>query len=124
MALNLRAEPVPVQLNADGVALVGGTRVTLDTVVYAFNDGLSAEEIVQQYPVLKLADVYAVIAYYLRARVEVEDYLRQREQLAATVRQQNEARFNPIGVRARLLSRRRGRSGLMGNGRHVWPLYK
>jgi uncharacterized protein (DUF433 family) len=48
MALNLRAEPVPVEIDADGAARVGGTRVTLDTVVNAFNNGATAEEIVQQ----------------------------------------------------------------------------
>ncbi|MEP0758427.1 DUF433 domain-containing protein [Trichocoleus sp. DQ-A2] len=43
---------------------MGGTRVTLDTVVAAFNSGATAEEIVFQYPSLQLANIYAVISYY------------------------------------------------------------
>jgi uncharacterized protein (DUF433 family) len=106
MELEITAPPLPLQTDVDGVVRVGGTRVTLDTVVAAFNDGATAEEIVHQYPSLHLADVYAVIGYYLRQRSEVEAYLRQRQQQADGIRQQNEARFDPHGVRDRLLARR------------------
>lgn len=106
MTLAALSEPVPLTTDADGVVRVGNTRVTLDTVVSAFQDGATAEEIVQQYPSLQLADVYAVIGYYLRRQHEVEAYLQQRQQFASAVRKQNEARFDPTGVRARLLARR------------------
>ena len=89
----------------DGVVRVGGTRVTLDTLVAAFADGLTPEEIVYEYPSLPLAEVYAVLGYYLRHRAEVETYLHQRRGQAEAVRQQNEAHFNPQGIRARLLAR-------------------
>jgi len=85
---------------------VGETRVTLDTVIAAFEEGATAEEIVYQYPSLDLADVYAVLSYYLQQRDEVEAYLRQRRRQAAAVRRQNEARFDPHGIRDRLLARR------------------
>jgi len=88
------------------VVRVGGIRVTLDTVVGAFNDGATAEEIAQQYPSLQLADVYAVISHYLRNRSEVEKYLRKRQKQAEDIRKQNEARFDPSGIRERLLARR------------------
>jgi len=61
--LMIAAEPAPLEADADGVVRVGGTRVTLDTMVAAFKDGATAEEIVYQYPSLSLAEVYAVIAY-------------------------------------------------------------
>jgi len=61
-------EVVPIETDADGVIRVGKTRVTLDTLITAFNDGATAEEIAQQYPAVSLADVYAVIAYYLKRR--------------------------------------------------------
>ena len=99
-------ERIPVQTDADGVVRIGGTRVTLDTVVGAFEAGATAEEIVQQYPSVALADAYAVIAYYLRHRVEVAAYLDRRRQDAAGVRHENERRFDPSGVRDRLLARR------------------
>jgi hypothetical protein len=86
---------------------VGGTRVTLDTVIAAFNNGATAEEIAQQYPSLTLADVYSVIAYYLRHQTDVQTYLADRQQHAANVRQELERRFDPSGVRDRLLARRR-----------------
>lgn len=107
MPLTFAADVVPLETDADGVVRVGKTRVTLDTVIAAFNEGATAEEIVQQYPSLSLADVYQVIGYYLRRTAEVEAYLRQRRAEAESVRRQNESRLDPQGVRDRLLSRRR-----------------
>jgi uncharacterized protein (DUF433 family) len=104
MAVTVQA--VPLEADRDGVLRVGGTRVMLDTVVDAFCEGATPEEIVQQYPSLSLADVYAVIGYYLQQQPEVEAYLRQRRQRAASVREQNEARYDPQGIRDRLLARR------------------
>ncbi len=106
MSISINTELVPLLTDKDGVVRVGGTRVTLDTVVAAFNDGATAEEIVQQYPSLQLADVYAVISHYLRNRSEVEKYLRKRQKQAEEIRKQNEARFDPSGIRERLLARR------------------
>lgn len=106
MALSLAAEPVPLLLDTDGVVRVGGTRVTLDTVVAAFRDGATAEEIVQQYPSLDLGDIYAALAYYLRHRPEVEAYLEARRRQGEVVRADNEARLDPRGLRDRLLARR------------------
>lgn len=106
MTLTIAAEPAPLRVNADGVVLVGKTRVTLDTVVAVFIEGATAEEIVQQYPSLELADVYSVIGYYLRHKAEVDIYLQKRQKHAAEVRAENERRFNPVGIRDRLLARR------------------
>jgi uncharacterized protein (DUF433 family) len=99
-------EVIPLEVDPDGTVRVGKTRVTLDTVIAAFTEGATAEEIVQQYPSLQLADVYHVIGYYLRRPSEVDAYLQQRRAQADAVRQQNEARFDPQGVRDRLLARR------------------
>jgi uncharacterized protein (DUF433 family) len=106
MALPTQAEITSVKSDAHGVARVGGTRVTLDTVVHAFNQGATAEEIVQQYPALNLADVYGAIAYYLHVRTDVDAYLEQRQQQARRIRQENEARFATAGIRERLLARK------------------
>jgi uncharacterized protein (DUF433 family) len=111
MSLMIEAPPVPLRTDAQGVLRVGQTRVPLDTVVYAFNQGASPEEIVMSYPTLKLADVYAVINYYLYNRDQVDVYIRQREAEAERVRAENEARFPSAGIRARLLARRHGREG-------------
>ena len=50
-SLVIAAEPIPLEADSDGVVRVGGTRVTLGTVVAAFQEGATAEEIVFQYPV-------------------------------------------------------------------------
>lgn len=105
MPMVLTAEPLPLVADADGVVRVAKTRVTLDTVVAAFQDGLTAEEITEQYSSLPLSQVYAVIGYYLDHQVEVDAYLAARERRASDVRQANERLFNPTGVRARLLAR-------------------
>ncbi len=106
MTFSIATEPIPLAEDSDGVVRVSGTRVTLDTVVTAFNEGATAEEIVYQYPSLPLADVYAVISYYLRQRANVEAYMHKRQQLGAEMRKQNEARFSPQGIRERLMARR------------------
>ena len=108
MSLVLTAEPLPLVADADGVVRVAKTRVTLDTIVAAFNDGLTAEEVSEQYPSLQLGEVYAVIGYYLRHQAEVHAYLEARARDADDVRQENERRFSPVGVRSRLVARRKG----------------
>ncbi|MEN3335505.1 MAG: hypothetical protein V7641_4870 [Blastocatellia bacterium] len=86
MVLPIEIEKIPIEIDNDGVMRVGGTRITLDTIVAAFNEGATAEEIVQQYSSLDLADVYSVIGYYLRQQQGVEDYLRRRQQQASEIR--------------------------------------
>lgn len=107
MALAIHTEPIPLATNSDGVVCVAGTRITLDTIVAAFNEGATAEEIVQQYPSLYLADVYSVISYYLRDRATVDEYLQQRQLEGNTLRKQNQARFDSRGIRDRLIARRK-----------------
>ncbi len=106
MTLAIVADPAPLRVDPDGVVRVGETRVTLDTVVAVFRQGATAEEIVHKYPSLKLADVYATIAFYLNHQQEVEAYLEQRQQKAQEVRQMNQTRFDPQGLRDRLFARK------------------
>ncbi|HEX2172279.1 MAG TPA: DUF433 domain-containing protein [Dehalococcoidia bacterium] len=106
MALTIEAVTTPLTLDSDGVARVGGTRVTHDTVVSAYDEGATPEEIVAQYAPLDLADVYAVISFYLRHRTEVDAYLRRQAEWAAEVRHLNEARSGQHGLREHLLTRR------------------
>ncbi|MEW6405687.1 MAG: DUF433 domain-containing protein [Chloroflexota bacterium] len=108
MTLVIETQPLPLMLDDDGVVRVSGTRVTLDTIIYAFLDGATAEEIAQQYPSLSLPDVYSVLGYYLNQTAKVNRYLQRREEFTKNVKQQNESRFDPTGVRERLLARRTG----------------
>ena len=106
MTLTIVAEPAPLNANEDGVILVGKTRVTLDTVIAVFRQGATAEETVYRYPSLNLADVYATIAFYLKHESEVAAYLQQRRQQSQEIRAMNQAKFDPQGLRDRLLARR------------------
>ena len=63
----------------DGGYWIAGTRVSLDSVVYTFLEGLSAESIVDSYETVTLEQVYGAIAYYLGHRTEIDDYLKQSE---------------------------------------------
>lgn len=106
MTLAILVEPTPLEVDAHGVVRVGQTRVTLDTVVTAFLEGATAEEIGEQYTSLQLSDIYSVLGYYLRHKAEVDAYLLERQRQAAVIRQEAEQRFNPVGIRDRLLARR------------------
>jgi uncharacterized protein (DUF433 family) len=108
MTMVVAAETPPLSADASGVFRVGSSRVTLDSIVSAFRDGATAEEIAGQYPAISLGQVYAVIAYYLAHTAEVDEYLRAREQRSAEVRQANERLFDPTGIRARLMARQTG----------------
>ncbi len=106
MSLIVSADPLPLVTDVDGVIRVGRTRVPLDTVVVVFDLGASPEEIVQQFPSLELADVYAVVGYYLRHRDEVGAYMRERQERGTATRQATELRYDAARIRTRLLQRR------------------
>ncbi len=101
-----QTERIPLAEDGSGVIHVAGTRVTLDALAEAFHEGATAEEMAQQYPSLSLADVYSVLSYLLRHQSEVAAYLETRTAQRKTIRLENEGRFNPQGVRTRLLARR------------------
>ena len=107
MSFPLQADSPPLREDADGALRVGDSRVLLELVIRAFQDGATPEVIVQRYSTLNLSNVYAVIAYYLRHPHEVDEYLAQREQKAEIVRQQVESRQGDLSeIRARLAARR------------------
>jgi len=98
-------ETIPLEVGVDGVVRISKTRVTLDTIIAAFTEGATAEEIAQQYPPVPLADVYSVLGYYLRRPSEIQSYLDGRRAEAERVRMENESRSDPAGVRQRLAAR-------------------
>ena len=105
MNLAMVAEKIPIETDTDGVVRVGKTRVTIDILVEAFNGGSTAEEIIYQFPVLNLADVYAVITYYLRNRDSVESYLNKRKQISEQIKRRNLEFKKTEEIRNRLLAR-------------------
>ena len=77
----MNSAPFPLDTGSDGVIRVRGTRITLDTVWAAFNEGATAEEIVQQYPSLSLADTYQAIGDCLRHTAVLDAYLAKRSEI-------------------------------------------
>jgi uncharacterized protein (DUF433 family) len=107
VAFTVQAESPPLREDASGALRVGASRVLLELVIRAFQDGATPEAIVQRYSTLALPDVYAVIAYYLRHRSEVEGYLARREQKAQEVGQRIDSHHGDLSeIRARLLAQR------------------
>ena len=105
MSLTIQTEVPPLRPDASGALRVGHSRVLVELVIRAFQDGATPEAIVQRYPTTTLADVYGVIAYYLRHRAEIEEYLAERERLAGEVRQRVEGRQGDLAeIRRRLLA--------------------
>lgn len=85
------AVKIPLAADADGVIRVSNTRVPLETLIAAYKQGDSPEQIVEDFDVLNLADVYAVITYYLQHQADVEDYIRQQDEKSAQIRREIEA---------------------------------
>ncbi len=106
MSIAVKTQPLLLRADERGVLRIGDTRVRLDTVVTAWKHGDSPEQIVENFDVLDLADVYAVISHYLHHRPEVEKYLEENRQEAERLRSENEHRFPQAGIRERLLARR------------------
>ena len=104
-------EPVSVPLREDpaGVLRIGDSRVLLEVVVHAFRCGATPETIVQSYDTLNLADVYAVLAYCLTHREQVDEYMRRCNSEASHVRERvQRAQRDNSGVRERLMKRAKG----------------
>jgi uncharacterized protein (DUF433 family) len=115
----LTALDVPLRMDETGTIRIGRTRVILDLVVAAFKEGDTPEQIIERYDSLKLAEVYAVIAYYLAHQPELDTYLKQRREAAEALRQEiesNQAMPNAV----RQCGRGSKRSGVI-RARHDSP---
>lgn len=90
----------------DGGWRVGQSRVSLDSVIHGYWEGLSPEAIVDEFPSLTAAEVYGAIAWYLSHRAEVDRHLEQQAVRWQQVREHSEANSGP------LLNRIRAQRGL------------
>jgi uncharacterized protein (DUF433 family) len=97
-------------VNENGTLYVAGSRVSFQSIVYHYELGASVEQLAQKFPVLKLADIYSAIAYYLNHRDAVKDYLRQREALDDEAQEKIESepqyQKTTAELRARLMTRK------------------
>lgn len=104
-AVAIEPEPVPLTRDRAGRIMVPGTRISLDVLVADFKHGKTPEAVHEAYRTVPLADVYAIFAYYLRHRGEVEAYLAEQEHEGAEIQAAIEANDPPEGMRAKLLAR-------------------
>lgn len=63
----------------DGGYWIKGTRISLDSIVYAFNRGAAPESIKRAFPLLTLEEIYGAITFYLAHVQEIDAYLEQTE---------------------------------------------
>lgn len=82
---------VPIRTDEHGVIRVGKTRVTLLTIVGRYRVGDTPEQIHEGFPTVSVADIYAVIAYYLANQEAVDTYIQRIEAEAVQRRQEHEA---------------------------------
>lgn len=90
-----------------GVLRIGKTRVSLDSVIMAFQQGATPEQIVIDFDTLSLSEVYAAISYYLQNQEEVDAYLAERAAAERTIFDSLDQQFQLRGIRDRLLSRQK-----------------
>lgn len=73
----------------EGAYRVGDTRISLDSIVYLFREGMSAESMVESYPALTLEEVHGALAFYLRNRNEIDAYLLEGQRTAQAHHEQS-----------------------------------
>jgi len=98
---------VPLREEPPGVFRVGKGRVLLELVLRAFERGETPEGIVRSYRTLELADVYAVVGRYLSNPTPFDQYLRQCDEHAETVRREIEQAQPASATKDELLTRAR-----------------
>ena len=105
MSTILNTHEKTVRKDKAGIRRVGDSRVSLDSVIFAFNEGATAEEIVLRFPTINLKQAYSAISFYLQNTAKVEAYLAGRAEKRAALQIGLEEKFSPKGIRQRLLSR-------------------
>jgi uncharacterized protein (DUF433 family) len=108
MGLAIEIDSPPLHSDPFGVVRVAGTRLTLDTLLSVYNRGATVEDLHEGFPFIELSDLHAVVAYYLRHRQQVDEYLKSNQETAELRRQAAEPDFPPV-LKARLLASRQSR---------------
>jgi uncharacterized protein (DUF433 family) len=107
MTVMIQVDNPPLRQDDSGALPIGQSRLLLELVIRAFQDGATPEAIVQRYPSATLTDIYGAVTYYLRHREDIESYLAERESQAVEIRQRVDSHQSDLGeLRRRLLGRR------------------
>jgi uncharacterized protein (DUF433 family) len=114
--LPLGPECPPLRPDQGGGVRVGKSRVSFDLIVEEYENGMTPEDLVRAYDTLSLADVYGVIAYYLRHQQEVKAYLKRRDTEADALRATIESE-RPRITREELMARACAKEGEIASPR-------
>jgi uncharacterized protein (DUF433 family) len=100
--------PALLTRTSEGVLRITGTRITLDSIIQAFHDGATPEEMCQDFPGLALAHIYSVLAFYLTQKDAVDVYLKDHTQATTIIRQELQSTHADFiaDLRHRLTARR------------------
>jgi uncharacterized protein (DUF433 family) len=90
MSLTPPTIEIPLRTDEYGTIRIGETHITLETIIAAHQRGDTPQEIVDGFPSLELADVYALIAYYLQHQKNIDNYIRQQDKKADQLRHEIE----------------------------------
>ena len=90
----------------DGSIRIIGSRVPIESILYHFKQGASAERIQESFPSLTLREIYGAIFYYLDNVEAVEEYLRRQNEAAEEGKRFIEEHFDTKELRERILARR------------------
>lgn len=108
-------QTLPLRLTEDGTIRIGNSRVSLESIVYHYKLGASAEQIAQKFPSLDLADIYVTFSYIINNKEEVEEYLNQQESegnaIQAKIESDPQYQKTMSDIRARILARKVERKG-------------
>src|SRR5215510_5636146 len=100
-------QTAPLTFGDDGTIRITGSRVTLDSIIHAFQHGATAEQIQDSFPSLTLREIYGAIAYYLEHQEQVDAYLQAQTQAADETRRAIESRQDSTVLRERIRARQK-----------------
>ena len=98
---------IPLEPDEHGTIRMGGTRVTLESVIADYHRGATPEEIVHDFPLLEVADVYHVLGYYLDNRADLDAYIQRQHEEGQRLRREWESE-HPPGLTREVLEARLG----------------
>ena len=84
------------QQTATGGWRVANSRISLDSVIFAYWEGKSAEAIAEEFPTLSAEQVYGAIAFYLRNKTEMDHYLAEQNAQWQRLAQESHEQHGPL----------------------------
>lgn len=91
------------EFHDDGALWISGHRVGIDLLLEAYKDGVSPEQIAEQFDTIRLEDVYPAITYYLRNKDWLDAWLAEIEASFNRAVEAGERHPTPISERLRVL---------------------